>query len=297
MRMGLSSDGTTLAYAGVDLSGASRIWTVSLRNGTVREVEGAANGFGPVWSPDGSQLAYTLRQAGANVSRRIAVAGGVPEILAPFGGPRTWSPTGALIFAGPGRNMQWIDTKSGVTTKYNSEASLLRSTMFLPDGRRFLMGEFDDSNVPIATSVASLDSTERTKLIDGSALAFYAPGAIAYVRGAMLIAQQFDEQRLALVGQPITLAEGIDQSIAGGYAVAAAPVGTIVLQRPDAPGRSQLQWLGRDGTVTATVGEAADYSNVELSPDGRRLLGRSPMWRFAPATSTSSISSAASDSG
>ncbi len=271
-RMGLSYDGHTLAYSGVDPFGAPHLWVVSLGTGSIRELAGAAGGIGPIWSPDGQQIVFTLRLPASLVSRRVAAAGGEPEALAPFGGARVWSPSGVLIFSGPGRGLRWIDPATGAVKTYDSDTTVFRASAVLADGRRFLMGELTDAFAPLATHVASVDSTGRTKLIDGSAVAFYARGAVAFVRGSTLFAQKLDERSMTLVGQPVTITAGIDQTIGGGYAIASSPSGTLVLQRPDPPGRSQLQWFRRDGTFLATVSQAADYSNIELSPDGRRLL-------------------------
>jgi Tol biopolymer transport system component len=272
LRMALSHDGTNLAYAGVDPSGAPHLWIISLRNGSIRELAGAAGGSAPAWSPDGSQITYSMRQGRGYITRQIAVAGGSPETLATDGVWKTWSPGGVLLLSGPGRGLRWIDPATGAVHESNVEANVLRGASFLPDGRRYLVGELTSTFTQVATYVASLDSTARTKLIEGSALAVYSRGAVAYARGTTLVAQRFDERNVALVGQPVTLTEGVDYLATSGYAVAASPVGTLVVQRPERAARSQLQWLRRDGTVLSTVGEPADYSNTELSPDGRRLL-------------------------
>ena len=271
-RMGLSQDGKTLAYAGVDPLGAPHLWTVSLRNGAVSEIAGAAGGFSPLWSPDGLQLAYAVRAPGSVESRRVTVAGGASELLAPFAGPRAWSPSGTVLFGSGTSALRWMDLTTGATRTHGVDQKNLRPTSFLSDGRHFLVGEWGEGFSQIATYVASLDSTAMTKLLDGTATAFYAKGAIAFARGSTLFAQRLDQRTWTLVGQAATLTEGVDQSISGGYAIASSPSGTLVVQRPAPPGQSQLQWFRRDGTFLSTVSQAADYSNSELSRDGRRLL-------------------------
>src|SRR5204862_4519900 len=58
----------------------------------------------------------------------------------------------------------------------------------------------------------------------------------------------------------------------GGIAITGSPAGTLVMQRPVERGRAELKWFRRDGSIVGSVGDAADYSNPQLSPDGRRLL-------------------------
>lgn len=269
-RMGLSNDGMQLAYSGVDPAGAPHMWVISLRNGVTREIAGAAGAFSPTWSPDGSQLVFSLRSAGNLTTRQIAATGGTAETIAPFGGPKIWSSTGVMLFSVSGP-LRWREPGSETFHDYAVEGRLVRAFSFLPDGRRFLLSEFADRFTPVATSIASIDSMERIRLVDGAAPAFYGPGAIAYVKGPALMAQRFDE-RSSLSGQPVTITEGIDQSMTGGSAVVASPTGTLVVQRPEPPGRWRLQWYRRDGAFLSTVSQPADYSNAELSPDGRRLL-------------------------
>jgi Tol biopolymer transport system component len=62
----------------------------------------------------------------------------------------------------------------------------------------------------------------------------------------------------------------VDYSPRGRYFSASA-TGTLVFQEDPSPG-FELVWFDREGRRTGTLGTAADYSDVSLSPDGRRVL-------------------------
>jgi Tol biopolymer transport system component len=48
--------------------------------------------------------------------------------------------------------------------------------------------------------------------------------------------------------------------------------GTLAYQPRAATQGSRLTWFDRKGAATGTLSDEADYSNLELSPDGRRML-------------------------
>src|SRR5262249_31375441 len=56
-----------------------------------------------------------------------------------------------------------------------------------------------------------------------------------------------------------------------GAAFALSHNGTLVYMPLEGGGKSRLTWMDREGRVVSTVSDEADYSNLELSRDGRRL--------------------------
>ena len=71
--------------------------------------------------------------------------------------------------------------------------------------------------------------------------------------------------------------------------LAAAALTAIVAAQPARPVvRSQLVWVDRAGRKLSTVGDLADFGNLELSPDGRRVAaavlndatGASDLWLY-----------------
>lgn len=74
--------------------------------------------------------------------------------------------------------------------------------------------------------------------------------------------------------------------------IAALSLVLVGYQSPRAVVRSQLEWFDRNGNELGTLGELADYGNVELSPDGTRVAvtltdpaeGTHDIWFYDVAT-------------
>lgn len=141
---------------------------------------------------------------------------------------------------------------------------------FLPDGPHFLfLGRRTPEPV---VYVGSLDSRERTPLPHVGPMATFAQGHLFFMRGATLMAQAFDADRLVLRGDAVPIADAV--LIAGGAMQQAAygvsDTGLIVYDPVRSGDRTQLTWFDRAGRPVGTVGEADALLDVALSPDGTR---------------------------
>ena len=139
---------------------------------------------------------------------------------------------------------------------------------FLPDGRHFLFGSFDGAN---AVHVGSLDSAERKEILrDVGLKVAYARGKLYFTRAGTLMAQTFELENLALVGEPMPVAE-----IPAGQ-FSASTNGVMAYQSGVDASRTRLEWVDRLGKPLASLGAVANYYTVELSPDGARAAGGLP---------------------
>jgi dipeptidyl aminopeptidase/acylaminoacyl peptidase len=123
--------------------------------------------------------------------------------------------------------------------------------------------------------VGSLDSTDRTQLLDFISHAEYASGHLLFVREGALVAQPLDVTRLTLSGEPALIAGEVNVLVRnapiGGFSV--AEDGTLAFEDRAAAAVSQLASLDRTGRPLGTLGNAGDYDNrVQLSPDGSEAV-------------------------
>jgi Tol biopolymer transport system component/predicted Ser/Thr protein kinase len=274
--LAVSPDGRRIAFVATNAEGKFLLWVRALDtlNGqALAETEGASS---PFWSPDSRYLGFF---AGGKL-KKIEVAGGPPITLcdAPDNRGGTWNQDGLIVFA-PSLNsaLQRVPASGGVPTAatvLGQGALIQERPFFLPDGKHFLYREIAPGAI-LGGSVylASLDSTPPKLLVNAdSQNAVYAQGHLLFLRGTTLMAQPFDARRLVLAGEMFPIAEQIQtQPVNPPYAIfSASENGVLVYQTGRSAAGSQLMWYDRTGNQIGVLGDPAQYSDVELSPDGKR---------------------------
>ena len=141
----------------------------------------------------------------------------------------------------------------------------------MPDGRHFLFIAF---NLGVPTGVVyggSLDSPDRTRLLDGVTDLSYAPGFLLFVRGTTLLAQPFDPDRLATTGEAVPMVDPIRASPSSGTAVFGVSNTGVLVYQATSLSASRLTWFDRAGKSLGVIGERGNYNHVFLSPDRTRV--------------------------
>ena len=272
----LSQDGKTLAFIGA-INGTRHIFLRSLNQFDVRALAGTEGATFPFWSPDGASLGFFA----AHKLKTISAGGGEPKTLCDveFARGGTWSGDGTIVFAANTRSPLYRIAASGgnpvAVTQLDRSASEVshRWPAFLPDNHHFLFYVMGDRK---GTYVGSLDSKERTRVLDGSSNAVYvSPGFLLFASSRALVAQRFDLRRLQVMGDATTsLAEDVgrygENGPSGYTRFAVSGNGVLAFQRMDsAP--TQLIWFNREGKEIGHLGSAGDYGEPRMSPDGSRI--------------------------
>jgi len=278
----LSPDGRMLAM--VAYSGQSNyyvLWTHEVGGRRTNSLDATQGATYPFWSPDGKFIAFFAD----GKLKKVDVSGGQPQVLcdAPNGRGGTWNRDGVIVFTPDGFGGLFRVSSSGGSpvemTKPDSSRfeTSHRWPVFLPDGKHFiyLAANFSGQTENNAIFLGSLDSKERSLVVSTSANAAYAePGYLVYLRDKTLVAQPFDGRRFVLSGEPRTLSDEVLYASLVGRAVFSASSGEVlVTQTGKGASLSQLTWFDRSGKKTGTVGVPGTYSNVRLSPDGRKVVG------------------------
>ncbi len=280
LRFVLSPDGRRLAFVGTGADGRRLLWVRPLDTLLAQPLAGTEDVTMPFWSPDSRFIAFN---AGGSL-KKIDASGGPPLTVAESIGNNqgSWNPDDVILFvpkAGPLYRVSasggtpspvtTLDAAGGDTAHWNS--------FFLPDGRHFLYHAVGSKtrgpNDARAVYVGSLDFTEKSRLLfEGGSNAQYALGYVLFMRGDTLMAQAFDADRLELTGEAVPVAEGVQIGGATGRtgAFSVSQTGVLAYQAGSGDIRSQLIWFDRTGKQIATLGDQADHSGVELSPDGTR---------------------------
>jgi Tol biopolymer transport system component len=295
----LSPDGRYVAVESVLDNRTTQVFLRSLDTEELRPMPGTDGAGNPLWSPDSRHIAFFANEK----LKRIPVNGGPAEELADvpgiFGARGTWGRGGVILVAGsskydPGRR---VDESGGelspLTITAPGESHWF--PQFLSDGQHFLFTSRGGSSPGIY--VASLDDPAGRRLLADVSSAHLAPAEddggpahLLFMRDGNLMAQPFDLDSLALVGDSIVLLEQQPSGLTddGMASVSVDEAGTLVyaggsVRETD----SRFAWLDRSGTVVAREGPIGPAAPVGLSPDEsmmivpRRQRGQwqSDLWR------------------
>jgi len=222
--------------------------------------------------------------------KRITASGGPAQTLCDVPGNgrgATWNRDGVILFS-PDQLESLYQVPAGggtpepVTKVDRANGEVAHSNpSFLPDRRHFL---YTVTGVDIENSwikVGELASAESRPLVKTNSNAVYVGvdgrDYFLFTREGVLLAQAFNAETLALVGEPAPVTEErISQFVnTGSSAFSAAfsvsETGTLVYVEGTGASQTQLVWFDRTGRTLAAVGPSGKYNHVELSPDARRV--------------------------
>jgi len=278
-RLALSPNGEWLAFVGVDTSNVRSLWLQALRDPVARKIDDTVLAAGPTWSPDSRWLLFGLFNTMGTPLKKLSVDGGTAITIHDRAGWASWTRDGTILLEPiRGEKVLLRMTSTGgaaaeVSPRVNN-GTIYSHLSFLPDGRHYLHRYFPPGDsAAMGTYVAALDSPDRQLVFGGSDVsqAVFANGMLLFARNSTLWAQPFDLKALKTTGDPQVIAHGVEQ-IASGAAFSVSQTGTLAYQPRAATVGSRLKWLDRRGGLLGTLADDADYSNLELSPDGRRML-------------------------
>ena len=300
--LAVSPDGRFIAYTS-ELDGARRIWLRPL-DAAARPLDGTEQAAYVFWSPDSRGLAFMTDDG---TLKKVDVAGGPVQLLAETSTPATaawgsgaWSRDGAILHniqaetAGRAPSGQEATaTPAGFPIGTMSAAGGALTPLTWPDVANGETGHFvprllpDDEQfvyigagplLPTATIyLGSRAAATRTALVSIEDFVqanrrwnlAYANGYLLYSRGTALVAQQLDLSSRAVVGEPHTVAQNVDEFAVSAtgmlvYSEQASPVVPVLPQR-------RLSWFDRSGRRTGEIDARGVFADPALSPDERRV--------------------------
>ena len=266
----LSPDGREIVFV-ASSDGVPRLWLRSLGATTAQPLAGTERAAFPFWSPDSRSVGFF-----ADITlKRLDLSGGAPRVLASQGGFRgaTWNADGVILFANAAGSLLSVPATGGnaVTVKTGGQTRH-GFPSFLPDGRHFLFAAQGPDTSGIY--LGSLDSPDTQRLTPAETAGVYlSPGWLLWVRAGTLVAQRLDLERLAVIGDSVTLADAVafDTTLASS-AVSVSASG-LIAYRSGGGARRQLAWFDRSGTRLGTQGvpDENGLNFPSVSPDGRRV--------------------------
>ncbi|MBI2683401.1 MAG: serine/threonine-protein kinase [Acidobacteriales bacterium] len=275
----LSADGSKLAFVAAGESGAIQLWVRALDSLTAQPLSGSDGASFPFWSPDGKRIGF-FAQGKLKVIE--AGGGGVQTLTnATDGRGGSWSKDGTILFApAPNSQIYRISAAGGdpvAVTKFESGTQgSHRWPEFLPDGRHFLYFTFLPTSVTGGGNqggtifVASMDSDQRTKLVDADAAGRYSNGSLLFVREGNLMAQGFDVKSLKMTGEAALVAEQVNTDVRGIASFTLSSKGELVYCQGAQAASSDLVWFDRAGKRGEIV-DSGFFQDAYIAPDGKKV--------------------------
>ena len=267
----LSPDETQLAFVSQPRLDGGRIWVRSLVNGQQSPLPGTEGAQSPSWSPTGDRIAYRV---GDTEIRVVPAAGGPVSTVAesPSGlEAPAWTPDGRVVFLGPEGIMTPAPAGGLPELVLPIDVGGGRVVVDpLPDGRRFLVGDYSRSRPRVI--VGDVGSLEHETLVEGAGYSHYSDGWLVFYRaGGPLFAQRFDPESGQLEGAPTPLVDEIPTP--GGRVQVAIGTHTIVYASTSVGAPPRLVWADGSGSPGVPLPEASfpeGWMRI-LSPDGSRI--------------------------
>ncbi|MFZ2490555.1 MAG: protein kinase [Thermoanaerobaculia bacterium] len=279
--MALSPDGRRMAFVARTDDGKSMLWVRPLAAASAQPLAGTEEANFPFWSPDSRFIAFFSN----GKLRKIDAAGGPPQALcdAASGRGGTWNASGTILFTPSATDpISRVPSAGGTAvavTAFDVKAGDVshRYPDFLPDGIHFLFlvesrGDATGTDDGFAIWVGSLESKEKKRLVATNSSARYSrSGHILFLRDRTLVAQPFDAKSRTLEGEAVPVAENLTRTTRWETTFSVSATGLLAYQAGLATEHSQPALLDRDGKELRLAGKPADYRNVALSRDGKRI--------------------------
>jgi eukaryotic-like serine/threonine-protein kinase len=280
-RFAISPDGRQLALVASDESGRVRLWLRDLGSARVQPLPQTDDASFPFWSPDSDAIGFVA----AGKLKAIRLSDAAPITVNGVGFQMgAWNRDDRILLAPAPSSPLFVVPASGgalapVTSLDSASGEVQHGRpAFLPDGRRFLYfsigsrtgGMLDPRGIHLGT----LDASEPPRLLLPDATeARYSSGHIVYMQSGRLMAQPFDLESRTLRGNPRSLVEDVklDTISATGMTAAFSVSDDVLALQAAVRVESRPVVLDRKGKQLEALAPPADYGEVALSPDGRRL--------------------------
>ncbi len=278
-RIALSPDGSRLAYT-VGVGSGVNLWLRERDQLEGTLLAGTAGAGPPFFSPDGSRVGFF---AGGRL-HAMSLRGGPPVIVADSlvgGAGAAWSSDGFIYSDGIAQTLVRVPASGGRPPESFTRLDSARGEVehrfpeALPNGRGVL---FIVVRIGGATTmdiaVASTETGAHVVLLRGVFVRYAQSGHLLYVTAdGSLMAVRFDQDAMALTGEPVALASGITLRTASAPDLTLADDGTLMYTvGGSALNGGEPVWVGRDGRAEAVTPDwTRNALTVALSPDGTQL--------------------------
>lgn len=272
----ISNDGSALLFGG-DVDEPSPIRRRQFGGFAVTEIAGTENAGGIfAISPAGDAVAFVDHSD--RLLKKVALDGGVPITVADPGDKvwgMAWAPDGSIVYeAGNHRGLMSIDpgAESPLQLTNPDQNDTHKHPSFSADGQIlfFAIGERGSTTRKTDRVAAlSLHSGKYEILLPGSSPVATGGDHLMFYRDGALWICKFDSKNLAIIGEPLAVAQNVHYENHAHYGV--SDDGTLVYVDDYNLSRRHLLWVDQDGEETIITRDPMPYITPRLSADGSRI--------------------------
>ncbi|HET9216378.1 MAG TPA: hypothetical protein VFR18_05340, partial [Terriglobia bacterium] len=293
----ISPDGTRIAFAA---NSQLFLWNLTEEQEQAQPVPGTGGRFAtmPVFSPDGSALAYVDFETskGPFIIKRVPVTGGTPvQVFESKTGQEyftwglTWPSQEALVFVTSDGVVRIPSNGGGVpdVLVQRAEDEVFESPQILPGGNELLFVRLAGANPgedgverwkTAEIVIQSIGKNDRTLIWKGGSHPRYLPtGQVVFAQGNTLFALNIDLDSRKVTAGPVPVLDGIRRSTDGFTDAAQYSISDtgVLVSIPDvvAPAAENgvLALLDRKGVTTPLPVRPAQYRGPRFSPDENQI--------------------------
>jgi serine/threonine-protein kinase len=275
----LSPDGSQLAF--VSRKGTyPQLFIRRLSDFSVRAIDGTEGALAPFFSPSGDAVGFfaggSLKRVALSDSRVTTVE---PNIVDAWGG--AWAPDGRM-FVSMQRASQLVEIgPGGDSLRTISCRGGCAFPELLPGGRYVVVSGVDrldviDLQQGTVRALLRADAKSSQDQVRGMSARYDGDGHLVYVApGGQVLAVTFDAALAKVTGAPVQLIDGVRVETGRGAAQFALSRSGVLAYAPG-PVMSVgiLVRSDRSGKLDTIPAPAANYSSLELTPDGKRIVTR-----------------------
>jgi tRNA A-37 threonylcarbamoyl transferase component Bud32 len=239
----ISPDGRRIVFLGAHAGDTVvRLYLRDLGGGGTAALGGTEGAYAPFFKPDGEWIGYFERGTGRLM--KVPARGGQPQAICDCGpsAGADWGSDGWIVFD-PGMERQLNSLRRVRESGGSVELLPLSDTTFsstiwglfgprlLPDGKTVLVTTSGAAGARV--SAVSLETGRRTDLVlDAWRGQYVDPGYLVYAKAGELWAVRFDPRRLAVIGEPVLVADSVQSAPDFWAEFALSQSGTLAYARP-----------------------------------------------------------------
>ncbi|MEZ4412012.1 MAG: aldehyde dehydrogenase family protein [Gemmatimonadales bacterium] len=295
-RMAFSPDGRTLVYAASRPNKPSALYEhrIDLDKDIFLLESDTDNYSLPVFSPDGTWLAFVRTDSSAAYLERISMSDHSLERIASAPDTRaltglSYGDDGTIVAAATGR-LYWVPASGGV---FELLAEVDSATMpatrwfqpYLLPGSKTLLFHASRSLQSEDADIMALDlatDTPHVVVPNGMNPIYMSGGYLLFMREGTLWGVRFDPDRAEVQGQPVMLLSNVMHSLYGGNTILETGAAQVAVSSAGhlayaaggvGKGRvSRIVELTVSGDTTPLALEPREWHRPRISPDGARVL-------------------------